>query len=72
MFCRTKLNGKYQYLQIVENRREGGKVRQRVVANLGRLDVLTRTGALDRLIVSALKFSENLVVLEEKTHKNKA
>ena len=72
MFCRTKSNGKYQYLQIVENRREGGKVRQRVVANLGRLDVLTRTGALDRLIVSALKFSENLVVLEEKTHKNKA
>ena len=47
-------------------------MRQRVVANLGRLDVLTRTGALDRLIVSALKFSENLMVLEEKTHKNKA
>ena len=71
MFCRTKSNGKYQYLQIVENRREGGKVRQRVVANLGRLDVLTRSGALDRLIASALKFSENLVVVAERARKEK-
>ena len=47
-------------------------MRQRVLANLGRLDVLTRTGALNRLIVLALKFSENLVILEEKALKKKA
>ena len=46
-------------------------MRQRVLANLGRLDVLTRSGALDRLIASALKFSENLVVLAERGRREK-
>ena len=41
------------------------------MANLGRLDVLTRTGDLDRFIASALKFSENLVVLAERARKKK-
>ena len=30
MFARVKKSGKYQYLQIVENRKEKGKVKQRV------------------------------------------
>ena len=38
MFARTKKSGKYEYLQIVENHREGEKVNQRVIATLGRLD----------------------------------
>jgi transposase len=38
----------YEYLQLVEGRREGGKVRQRVVATLGRLDELKASGQLDR------------------------
>ena len=29
MFARVKKSGKYQYLQIVENRKEKGKVKQR-------------------------------------------
>ena len=37
MFARVKKSGKYQYLQIVENRKEKGKVKQRVIATLGRL-----------------------------------
>jgi hypothetical protein len=32
----------------VEGRREGGKVRQRVVATLGRVDELKASGQLDR------------------------
>src|SRR5260370_32656309 len=37
-----------EYVQLVEGHREGGKVRQRVVANLGRLDELKASGQLDR------------------------
>ncbi|MBM3696757.1 MAG: IS1634 family transposase [Actinobacteria bacterium] len=38
----------YEYVQLVEGRREGGKVRQRVVATLGRVDELKASGQLDR------------------------
>jgi|GEM_PF-905843 len=38
--CRS--NGKeYAYVKLIENYREGGKVKQRVVANLGNIDNLT-------------------------------
>ncbi|MGI8868268.1 MAG: IS1634 family transposase, partial [Mycobacteriales bacterium] len=38
----------HEYVQLVEGRRIDGKVRQRVVATLGRLDELKATGQLDR------------------------
>jgi len=38
----------HEYVQLVEGHRVDGKVRQRVVATLGRLDVLKATGQLDR------------------------
>ena len=38
----------HEYVQLVEGRRDGGKVRQRVVATLGRLDELKSSGQLDR------------------------
>ena len=38
----------YEYLQLVEGHREDGKVRQRVVATLGRVDELKASGQLDR------------------------
>jgi hypothetical protein len=40
MFVRVKRAGEHKYLQLVENRREGKKTRQRIVATLGRLDRL--------------------------------
>ena len=40
MFFRTKKSGTRSYLQVVENRWENGRSRQRVVATLGRLDQL--------------------------------
>ena len=40
MFARVKKSGKYQYLQIVENNKVKGKVKQRVIATIGRLDHL--------------------------------
>jgi len=52
-----------EYLQIVENRRVDGKIRQRVLCTLGRLDEL-RQGQLDKLIDSLVKFSEKRAVLD--------
>ena len=40
MFFRVKKSQERAYLQIVENRRENGRVKQRVIATLGRLEQL--------------------------------
>lgn len=42
----------YVYLRLVEAYRDGGKVRHRVIANLGREDVLKASGQLDQLAAS--------------------
>jgi len=63
MFVRTKKRDNRIYLQIVENQRVEGKVRQRVLFNLGRLDILQETGKLDDLMVSMQRFSEKIAVL---------
>ena len=49
MFPRVKRSGKYEYLQVVENHRVNGEVRQRVIASLGRFDKLCDSGRLDDL-----------------------
>ncbi|MGQ9653896.1 MAG: IS1634 family transposase, partial [Thermodesulfobacteriota bacterium] len=54
----------YEYLQIVESFRERGKPRQRVLATLGKRDVLVASGALDGLLQSIARFSERLRVVE--------
>src|SRR5580704_9929180 len=53
MFFRTKKSGSRSYLQVVENRWEDGRPRQRVIATLGRLDQLQESGPLDGLLLSA-------------------
>jgi len=63
MFFRQKKSGKYTYLQIVENRWEKGRSRQRVVATLGRLDQLAQQGTLDGLLQSGARFAEHAMVL---------
>jgi hypothetical protein len=69
MFVRVKrsvqTSGACEYLQIVESVRDGQRVRQRVVANLGRRDQLVVEGALDGLLVSLAKLSERLRVVEK-------
>jgi hypothetical protein len=64
MFIRSKSSGPRTYLQIVENRRERGSIRQKVIATLGRLDVLQRTGQLDSLLRSGMRFSEKMAILD--------
>ena len=62
MFFRQKRSGKRVYLQIVENRWEQGRSKQRVIATLGRLDRLSESGQLDALLQSGAKFSESVMV----------
>jgi len=58
LFARIKKSGKYQYLQIVENNKEKGKVKQRVIATVGRMDQLQSKGRVETLIRSLSRFSE--------------
>jgi hypothetical protein len=49
MFVRDKRIGRYTYIYLVENVREGGRTKQRIIANLGRQEVVLAHGDLDRL-----------------------
>lgn len=68
MFVRVKRSvhhgATYEYLQVVESFRDAGRPRQRVLATLGRRDVVVASGALDGLLRSLGKFSEKLRVVE--------
>jgi len=64
MFVRAKKSGAYQYLQIVENERIDGQVRQRVIATLGRLDILQSTGKIDAILSSCARFAQKVSVLD--------
>jgi hypothetical protein len=63
VFARVKKSGPYQYVQVVHNERVEGRVRQRVIATLGRLDVLKETGQLEGLLESLARFSDHAAVL---------
>jgi len=68
MFARLKKSGKYQYLQIAQNRRAGNKTVQRVICTLGRLDRLQAKGEIEAVVRSLSRFSEKVVlVLSGKT-----
>ncbi|MCX6603299.1 MAG: hypothetical protein NTV52_06875 [Acidobacteria bacterium] len=63
MFVRAQTNGSRTYLLIVDNQWVDGKVKQRVLHRLGRLDELLTSGQLDSLLQSLGRFSEKLAVL---------
>jgi len=63
MFVRAKKSGAYEYLQLVHNERVDGKVRQQVIATLGRRDVVQATGQIDALIASCARFAEQTAVV---------
>ena len=63
MFVRVKRSGQYEYLQVVHNQRSGGRVQQRVMATLGRLDLLRQSGQLDALLASCARFAQQTAVL---------
>ena len=63
MFFRLKKSGQRGYVQIVENKRDGAAVRQRVIANLGRADELAASGALASLIASGAKLTDQVLLI---------
>jgi len=63
MYFRKKTSGGRAYLQIAQSQRVGGQVRQRVIATLGRLDVLAASGQLERLVRSGARFATQAMVL---------
>lgn len=68
MFARIKKSGKNQYLQIVESKREAGKVKQRVITTLGRLDKIHKKGDIETLIRTLSRFSEKqMLILSQKS-----
>jgi transposase len=64
MFIRIKSSGEYKYLQIVENSREGKKVKQKILFTLGRLDILNEKNKIDGLASSILQFTNKLKVID--------
>src|SRR5690242_1987733 len=64
MFFRVKPAGSYRYLQIAHSVREGKKVRQQVIATLGRLHLLQASGQLDRLMHSGVRHCQSFTVLD--------
>lgn len=63
MFVRTQTNGDRTYLILVENQRIQGKIQQRVLHRLGRLDELLASGQLDALLRSLGRFSDKYAIL---------
>jgi hypothetical protein len=63
VFFRKKVTKGHTYIQLVENRREGGRTRQRQLASLGRLDELQASGSLDELLKSGGKFAQSAAVI---------
>jgi len=58
MFLRIKRTQGYAYVQLVENRWQEGRSRQRVLATLGRLDQLQESGSLAALLESGSRLVE--------------
>jgi hypothetical protein len=63
LFVRTQTNGDRTYLIVVENQRIQGKIQQRVLHRLGRLDELLASGQLDALLRSLGRFSDKYAIL---------
>ena len=63
MFFRLKKSAQRGYVQIVENKRDGATVRQKVIAHLGRADELAASGALASLIASGAKLTDQVLLI---------
>ncbi len=69
MFTRIKRSGKYEYLQICESKREGKRIKQRVVSTIGRMDRLKERGTIEQLVHFLAKYSEKvMLVLSRKSN----
>lgn len=65
MFIREKTVQGRTYLQEVENYREGAKVRQRIIATLGRKEELIASGQINGVLRSLSRFSDKVKMTED-------
>jgi hypothetical protein len=65
MFVREKTARGHTYLYLVENEREGTRVRQRIIRALGRKDVLIAGGELERLAASLARHCDRTIMLSD-------
>ena len=63
MFVREKRINGYTYLYLVENVREDGRAKQRIIKNLGRKEAVVASGGLERLAGSIARYAERAPVL---------
>jgi len=63
VFLRTQTTAGRTYLLLVESERVDGRIKQRVLHRLGRLDQLQASGQLDSLLASLGRLSNKLAVL---------
>jgi hypothetical protein len=65
MFVREKRINGYTYLYLVESVREDGRVKQRILKNLGRKEAVVASGELERLAGSVARYAERALVLSQ-------
>jgi len=76
MFLKTNISKGHKYLQIVQSYRKDGKNKHRVVANLGRADVLINSGlenivaALNKLVKKGNSNLRDITTLKENARLN--
>ena len=63
MFVREKPIGAYRYVYLVESVRENGRIKQRIIKNLGRKEDVEAKGDLDRLARSAARLARRSMIL---------
>jgi hypothetical protein len=63
MLARVKKSCKYQFLQIVENRKEKGKFKQRVIDTIGLMDRPKEKDRIQTLIHSLSRFYEKVILI---------
>ena len=63
MFVREKQIGRYRYVYLVESVRENGRIKQRIIKNLGRKEQVEARGDLDRLARSAARLARRSMIL---------
>jgi len=65
MFVREKTARGHTYLYLVENEREGGRIRQRIIRALGRKEGLIASGELERLAASLARHCDRAIILSD-------
>jgi len=76
MFLKTTISRGYKYLQIAESYRQDGVSKHKIIANLGRADVLINSGlenivaALHKLVKKGKSNLGDITTLKEKSRQN--